>query len=81
MVLHSFSTSVVGTAAPSPLTHGSTLCRAFRNYGDEDYRASPLLAHRVKAGVTEYLVPWLDIDPKTGETSRRSSGRCPTTAR
>ena len=51
------STSPPAIAGPSPLTHGYTLHSLFRSYGDDYCKAGPILEHRVKAGVIEYLVP------------------------
>ena len=63
MGLNSNSTTAI--ADPSPRTHGYTLCTPFCSYGDDYFKAGPIREHRVKAGVVEYLVPWLDIDPNT----------------
>ena len=63
MGLNSNSTTAI--ADPSPRTHGYTLCTPFCSYGDDYFKAGPIREHRVKAGVIEYLVPWLDIDPNT----------------
>ena len=61
------STSPLAIAGPSPLTRGYTLHSLFRSYGDDYWKADPILSHRVRAGVIEYLVPWVDIDPATGQ--------------
>ena len=52
---------------PLPTHPWVHLCRAFRSYGNVYFKSDPILAHRVKAGVTEFLMPWTDIDPNTGK--------------